>query len=381
MTERAAHSLLTSSPLPTARGAAIPPGMNRLQPPITFQRAVARWLLVCALMVALMVAVGGVTRLTESGLSIVKWNLISGTLPPLSDEAWQHEFDDYKSSPQFQKVNSDFTVADFQKIFWLEYIHRLIGRAIGLATFLPLLYFAARRALPRALLLRCAAIFLLIGAQGTVGWIMVASGLVDQPRVAPVKLAAHLLLAFSVFALMLWTRWQVLGIERSNLGACVATDSHSPRLPLLTRTALAFLTLQIFFGALVAGLRAGKTYNTWPLMDGRLVPTGLHTLDPWWLNHLENITTVQFQHRMLAMLVVAVIVVTIVMGWRHKNLHQLLRVILISILLQFTLGVATLLSVVNIALASAHQLVALFLVAVLLRLVYATPLPPNPQRK
>ena len=342
--------------------------MTSLQPAPQHQRAVANWLLACILMVALMVSVGGVTRLTESGLSIVKWNLISGTLPPMSAEAWQHEFDDYKQTPQYKKVNSDFQVGDFKHIFWLEYLHRLLGRAIGMVVLAPLLYFLARQQLTCALVKRCFFIFVLIGAQGTVGWVMVASGLNDQPRVEPLKLAAHLLLAFSVFSLMLWTRWQVLGQARPAASRCVAK---------LARLTLVLLIIQITFGALVAGLRAGLTYNTYPLMDGQLIPGGLHLMQPWWLNHVENVLTVQFQHRMTAILVVASTMTLCIVGWRHRHLHTTLRMILIAICSQFVLGVATLLSHVEIPLASAHQLLALILVGLMIRALYLTPTQPT----
>jgi cytochrome c oxidase assembly protein subunit 15 len=244
---------------------------------------VRRWLTLLIVLVALMVAVGGVTRLTESGLSIVEWKLVSGTLPPMSETAWQEEFDAYKTSPQYLKVNHTFTLPDFQHIFWLEYLHRLLGRIIGLAVFLPLVYFIIRRALPKPLLWRMIAITVLVGAQGTVGWIMVASGLTDQPRVAPIKLALHLLLAFSLFGALLWTRWQAIGSARS------ATDC---KIVIATRLLLVLALIQLAFGALVAGLRAGKTYNTYPLMDGKWVPDGLYRLAPWWDNHVVYIGTV-----------------------------------------------------------------------------------------
>jgi cytochrome c oxidase assembly protein subunit 15 len=339
--------------------------MPNMQPAPEHAKAIANWLLACILMVALMVAVGGVTRLTESGLSIVKWKLVSGILPPMNEESWQVEFDGYKQTPQYKKVNSDFQVTDFKRIFWLEYLHRLIGRAIGLVIFVPLIYFFARRQLTCALVKRCFLIFVLVGAQGAVGWVMVASGLNDQPRVEPLKLAAHLLLAFSVFGVMLWTRWQVLGVERPVTSRCIAK---------LARLTLALLLIQITFGALVAGLRAGLTYNTYPLMDGQLIPSGLHLLQPWWLNHVENVLTVQFQHRMMALLVVISAIALVIHGWKQQNLRTELRMILIAILSQFALGIATLLSHVEIPLASAHQLVALVLVALLVRLVYLTPL-------
>lgn len=338
-------------------------------PPITplpqHTRAIANWLLVCLCLVTLMVFIGGVTRLTESGLSIVEWKLVSGTLPPMSAEGWNKEFAEYQSSPQFKHVNSSFTVEDFKRIYWLEYIHRLLGRVIGLAVLLPFLYFTARRQLPRRLFLRCAGIFLLIAAQGTVGWVMVASGLVDQPRVAPVKLAAHLLLAFSVFALMLWTRWQVLGLPRYPINR---------RLALAARGLMALLVLQIALGALVAGLRAGLTYNTWPLMDGALIPEGLHLMTPWWKNHLENVMTVQFQHRMVAYVVVVANVLLALWAMKRTAFKRCGQLLLVASVSQLGLGVATLLSHVNLWLASAHQLLALGILAILVRMVYLAPL-------
>ena len=352
--------------LQQAHNWAKPRSMTSMQS--TQPRAIANWLFVCILLVGLMAAVGGITRLTESGLSIVKWKLISGTLPPLSATAWQEEFLEYQQSPQFKQVNRDFSLGDFKHIFWLEYLHRLLGRIIGMAVILPLLYFSARRMLLRPLVLRCVAIALLIAAQGTVGWIMVASGLNDQPRVEPLKLAAHLLLAFSVFSLMLWTRWQVLGSPRPVAAPAIARTA---------RCMLALLVMQIVFGALVAGLRAGLTYNTYPRMDGQWIPSGLHLMQPWWLNHLESALTVQFQHRIGALLVVAGILSLVAMCQKHTALRPTATLLIAAVLVQFTLGVATLLSGVNLWLASAHQLVALGLLALLMRLLYLAPLDVN----
>lgn len=324
--------------------------------------------MLCLALVGLMVFIGGVTRLTESGLSIVEWKLFTGTLPPMSTEAWEAEFDAYKQTPQFEKVNRDFTLSDFKGIFWLEYIHRLLGRIIGLAVTLPLAYFAARRMMPKRLFLRGLAIGLLVGAQGGVGWIMVASGLVDEPRVAPLKLAAHLLLAFAVFAVMLWTRWQVLGHPRT---------LNLPRHALAIRGILLLVVIQIFFGALVAGLRAGLTYNSYPLMDGQFIPEGLHLMQPWWLNHFESALTVQFQHRMGVFAIAASLIGFVIYSWRVLPLRPLLRKLLVLLFAQWVLGVATLLSVVNMWLASAHQLLALVLLGFLVRALYLTPLVAN----
>lgn len=337
--------------------------MHQLQPLPRHRRHIANWLLICLALVALMVAVGGVTRLTESGLSIVEWKLISGILPPMNDAAWNAEFEQYQKSPQFRQVNAGFSIADFKGIFWLEYLHRLLGRVIGLAVIAPLAYFAARQRLPRPLLRRGIAIAALVGAQGAVGWVMVASGLQDTPRVEPLKLATHLLLAFGVFALLLWTRWQVLNQPRHAVSRNIA---------LTVRALLALVIIQILFGALVAGLRAGLAYNSYPLMDGALIPDGLHRMNPWWLNHMESSLTVQFQHRMGALAVLAATAWLVLHGWCDTYLRPALIYLTLITMAQFALGVATLLSMVHIWLASAHQLLALALVAILVRLVYLT---------
>lgn len=337
-----------------------------IQSPTVFRR----WLLLCLLLVALMVLIGGLTRLTESGLSIVKWKLVTGTLPPLTDSAWQSEFAEYQTSPQFQKVNFAFSLADFKRIYWLEYLHRLVGRMVGLAILLPWAAFTLHYVRLRApglwnLWFTSTIMLLLVAAQGLVGWIMVASGLVDAPRVAPLKLAMHLSLAFTLFCYILWNYWRL---------------HHVPRLPVsasayyAARALFGLIFLQIIFGALVAGLRAGLTYNTYPLMDGQLIPDGLWTLTPWWKNHLESVLTVQFQHRMLALMVAAGTCFYAIYYGRHAvvSIKKPLFILVAALLLQFVLGVATLLSGVSIPLAVLHQLGALLLLSACLRLLYGT---------
>ncbi len=312
-----------------------------------------------------MVLIGGLTRLSESGLSIVEWKLVSGTLPPLSHATWEQEFEAYQTSPQYAQVNRGFSLADFKHIYWLEYLHRALGRIVGLALIIPFLVFAARRMLPGWMVRRMLVACLLVAAQGLVGWIMVASGLVDEPRVNPLKLGLHLSLAFALFGLLLWTRWQAGGARPAayGRGAC------------LLQLAMALGAIQIFLGALVAGLDAGLSYNSFPLMDGQWIPSGLHRLSPWWLNHVENILTVQFQHRLAAYALTAAIVAFVASAWDSANATQRfwLRALLAALLLQFSLGVATLLSVVAIPLASLHQLGALLLFSVLLRLIWLYP--------
>ena len=331
--------------------------------PTPYAGTLRRWLLVCMALVALMVLVGGLTRLTESGLSIVKWKLVSGTLPPLTTEAWMQEFAEYQTSPQFRQVNHDFSLGDFKQIFWLEYLHRLVGRVVGLMIFMPFLWFACTKKLDSMMRQRGALMAVLVALQGTVGWVMVASGLQDEPRVAPIKLALHLSLAFSLFLVMLWTYWQLEGRPRVVTSRGVAIS---------VRTLLVLAFVQILFGALVAGLRAGLSYNTYPLMDGQWIPDGLWTLSPWWQNHFESLLTVQFQHRMLALAVVIGIATTAACAWHYPMLRGAAKWLLSAGFVQFLLGIATLLSGVDIALASAHQLGALFLLSTALHLVYRT---------
>jgi cytochrome c oxidase assembly protein subunit 15 len=328
--------------------------------------AIRAWLITCMVMVALMVFIGGVTRLTESGLSIVEWKLFSGIFPPLSHAGWEEAFRDYQTSPEFQLKNTDFTLAEFQGIYWLEYLHRLLGRLTGLVFLIPLAVFAIRKQLPRPLFLRMFALCGLVGMQGTVGWIMVASGLEHDPRVNPLKLALHLSLAFTLFCALLWT-WLQLSAPRN--------ASYPKPLHWMIRATLGVTILQIILGALVAGHDAGLTYNTYPLMDGRWVPNGLTTLTPWARNIIENIVMVQWQHRMVALILVMSCLVTI--GYNLRQAPPQIRVwlwaLLSVIVVQFGLGVATLLSVVAIPLASAHQMAALLLLLVLVHLVYHTP--------
>lgn len=324
------------------------------------------WITAVAVLVVLMVLIGGLTRLTESGLSIVEWKLIDGILPPMSDAAWQKEFAAYQHSPEFKQVNSGFSVGDFKRIFWLEYIHRVLGRVIGLALLVPFAYFAARRMLPAPLCKRMLLACVLVAAQGAVGWIMVASGLVDEPRVAPLKLALHLSLALILFLLLIWTRWQVTGVPRGTAPG---------RSALAIRALFALTFFQVVLGALVAGIDAGYSYNTWPLMDGDFIPADLYFKAPWWLNHLEHIRMVQFQHRMLAYMVVGLCMLLAFVQHQRadKRQRRALYAMGTVVKLQFLLGVATLLSVMHIALASAHQMGAVLLLGTLAWLAWLYP--------
>ncbi len=311
-------------------------------------RAVATWLLVCAALVAAMVVVGGITRLTHSGLSIVEWQPLVGTLPPLSEGDWQALFDKYRETPQYRVVNQGMSLDEFKGIFWWEYVHRLLGRAIGLAFVVPLAWFWWRGRIDRAHGWKLVGVFALGGLQGAMGWYMVASGLVDEPRVSHLRLAAHLGFAFLILGALLWIALDLLYARRPEAPA-----------PARLATAVAGLVfVQVLAGALVAGLHAGNAYNTFPLMNGHLVPPETFMLEPWWLNFFNNMATVQLDHRLFAWLLLF-LVPWLWLRVRRSGPSRAARlgadVLLGLVALQFGLGVATLLAVVPLGLAAAHQ--------------------------
>ena len=316
-------------------------------------RIVAAWLLVCCALVFAMVVVGGVTRLTHSGLSIVEWQPIVGTLPPLDEAAWQETFAKYKQTPEYRLVNPGMSLDGFKGIFWWEYVHRLLGRLIGAAFLLPLLWFALRGRIARELAWKFAAIFGLGALQGALGWYMVQSGLVDNPRVSQFRLTAHLGIAFLIYAAMLWIVFDLLF-------ARAGAVSRGLRSFGLALAALVFV--MVLSGGLVAGTRAGLAYNTFPLMNGRFVPPEIFSLDPWYLNFFSNMATVQFDHRLIAWLLVF-LVAWFWMRVRREAAPRRAKLaadlLLGALALQITLGIATLLLAVPAPLAAAHQAGAL----------------------
>ena len=312
----------------------------------------AAWLFVIAGMILVMVVLGGLTRLTGSGLSIMEWAPLSGALPPFDHAQWEKLYALYKQIPQYKLVNDGFGLAGFQRIFWLEWFHRLWGRLIGLAVLGPLLWFWATGRLQRRLVLRLLGIFLLGGLQGAVGWFMVASGFFpDSTAVAPARLVIHLGLALVLYAAILWTG---LGVLRPVPDA--PAQAAAPRRAVVLTTLLVGLT--ILAGGFVAGTHAGLEYNTFPLMDGRLVPSAYADLRPFWRNLTQNVAAVQFDHRVLATLTALATTVTVWIGLRARLPARARRPILALgalVAVQYALGVATLLLVVPIPLASAHQ--------------------------
>lgn len=319
--------------------------------PAAGSRAVAVWLLVCAVFVFAMVVLGGVTRLTRSGLSIVEWAPIVGTIPPLDAAAWDATFDKYKNTPEYREVNTGMSLDEFKSIFWIEYAHRLLGRAIGFVFLIPFLYFLARRRLDARLASKLGGVLVLGALQGALGWYMVASGLVDVPRVSPYRLTAHLGLAVAIYGALLWIALDLL------MPAPAAPMGTRP----LARTGIVVVTLvssTILAGGFVAGTHAGFVFNTFPLMDGAFVPAGLYALEPWWTNWFENVAAVQFHHRLLAYVS---LVAVIVLWWKARRAvvpaasRAAIRTLAGIGMLQVMLGIATVVLVVPIPLAAAHQ--------------------------
>jgi cytochrome c oxidase assembly protein subunit 15 len=324
--------------------------------------AVAAWLFLVCGMILVMIGLGGATRLTGSGLSIMEWAPFRGTLPPLSDAEWQRLFALYQKIPQYTLVNDGFGVEGFKQIFWLEYLHRLWGRLIGFAFFLPLVWFWARGVFARGqelrwLRLRLLGLLLLGGAQGGVGWFMVASGFeVDSTAVSPYRLVVHLMLALSLYAAILWT-----GLEVIRPGRSPEANTRIAR-RMLSATCM-MVALTILAGGFVAGTRAGLSYNTFPLMEGQWVPSGYAQLTPFWRNLTENIAAVQFDHRLLATCTAILTAGTVIVGLASGLPAAWLYALASAVAVQYALGIATLLAVPDLGhlpagLGTAHQSVA-----------------------
>jgi cytochrome c oxidase assembly protein subunit 15 len=327
-------------------------------------QAITIWLAAILALVASIVLVGGLTRLTESGLSITEWKPVSGIIPPLSEADWQVELEKYRSTTQYQVLNKGMALDQFKTIFWWEWGHRVLARVIGLAVLIPLMFFWLTGRLGGRELRDSLILFGLVCAQGLMGWLMVVSGLVGRLEVSQYRLAAHLGLAFVIFA---WT----LRMLMHRLQPAVGGKADRPAMWL---AGLVFV--QILLGALVAGLDAGLTYTTWPMMDGKLVPDGLMTMQPWWANFGENITTIQFQHRMAAYLIVAVAMIVALRAMRREVAAGSAMAVLGVTCVQVVLGIVTLLAgadgVQPIALGAMHQLGALALFAVSIVHVHQT---------
>lgn len=324
--------------------------------------AIAWWLISCCFMVFIMVVIGGITRLTGSGLSMVEWKPLIGAIPPLNEAAWLDVFEKYQQSPEFKHVNHDMDLEGFKQIFFWEWFHRLWGRLIGLVYFIPFVYFLCRKQLPMKYLGQFIGFFILGGLQGLMGWYMVKSGLVDNPAVSQYRLAAHLLLAFLIFGVMLRMALR-LGLKPHE------KHLRYPPLRLHMLVCFAFVTLTIIWGALVAGLDAGLIYNTFPLMGGGLWPSEIWHLSPFWLNFFENHAMVQFTHRLLAVTTAVAILAYVARSSafeKPKRCHYAFASLAIAVGLQVLLGIATLLSHVHLHVAVTHQAFAFVLLGCLI---------------
>ena len=336
--------------------------------------AVASWLFVCCALIFLMVVIGGITRLTLSGLSITEWKPVVGVLPPFSSADWAAEFAKYKQFPEYRLVHYAMSLDEFKTIYFWEYSHRLLGRLVGIAYAVPFAWFLLRRQLPRSLVLPLAGILLLGFGQGALGWYMVESGLADRTEVSQYRLVAHLVLALAIYAAILWV---ALGIVRRRPRQAVSVGWRRA-----AEAVILLVALTIAAGGLVAGTHAGLIYNTFPLMDGRLVPAGYDELQPLWLNWFENVAAVQFNHRMLAVATMTAVILLWAAGLRASlpsAARRALHAILAAAALQVALGISTLLLVVPIPLAVGHQAGAVVLLTTALVLRHTIRNAPRPR--
>ena len=328
-------------------------------------RPVRLWLWSVAALVFLMVFVGGATRLTDSGLSITEWRPITGIVPPLSAEGWEAELEKYRQIPEYQRINRGMSMGEFQFIYWWEWGHRFLGRLVGFAFVVPLIWFAARKALPPRSLPKLLGLLALGGLQGFIGWWMVASGLTERVDVSQYRLGVHLTMAAIILASIAWVAQSMKPLE---LGLKPRREQAAPGATMAALLAV-FVLLQIFLGALVAGLDAGLTYTTWPLMDGDFIPpvAKLFIQSPWYLNFGENVLTVQFVHRMGAY---ALLAFAVYHAWRMRLVandskdRKMASALVIALLIQVLIGVVTLLTQVEVEWALLHQFWAFVILVV-----------------
>ncbi|MFC3051003.1 COX15/CtaA family protein [Kordiimonas pumila] len=311
------------------------------------RRFVGYWLLVMAAMVFAMVVVGGATRLTESGLSMVNWNPVTGVLPPLTEQSWRKEFSDYKHSPEYKLKNAGMSLEDFKGIYYWEWGHRLLGRIIGIFFLLPFLYFWMKGIIPQGYKRRLIILFILGGGQGLLGWYMVMSGLIDEPAVSHYRLTAHLGLALVIFSALYWTALSLLNPHPT---------VYAPAMKGLTHMFMAGLVAQLLMGGLVAGLKAGHIFNTWPHMGDTYIPEGLLMMEPIWRNFLDNAITVQFDHRIGAYILFALAIVLFFLSRLQGGaIRKAATFLMITILAQIAVGIVMLLENVPVSWGTLHQ--------------------------
>ncbi|TAL62705.1 MAG: heme A synthase [Bacteroidetes bacterium] len=332
-------------------------------------RPVMVWLFSGCFLIYAMVVIGGITRLTGSGLSITKWKVVTGTLPPLSEDAWQKEFDAYKQIPQYKLINSNFELSDFKQIYFWEYLHRLLGRVIGIVFIVPFIWFWVKKKLPNGFLKKALVLFALGGFQGFLGWFMVSSGLSENVYVSHYRLAIHLISAFAVFGV---TFWFAMDLTPPPTPSPQERGEHH-LLKKISMLLFSVVILQIIYGAFVAGLKAGYGYPTWPKMGNEWVPDDVVALEPVWKNFMEGHAGIQFIHRYLAYVVVLIVGIIF---YRAREMQitseqkKIINALGIIVLAQFILGVFTLVYGVPIVIAVLHQTGAFFLFATTLLLIH-----------
>ena len=328
------------------------------------------WLLTGAFLVFSMVMIGGITRLTHSGLSMVEWKLIMGSVPPINDLEWQHTFEKYQEFPEYKLINKDFTLEEFKSIFWWEYIHRLLGRLIGIIFLLPFLFFVIKKWLNPPLIRKLLLMFFLGGFQGFLGWYMVKSGLSDIPYVSHYRLAIHLITASVLFGYIIWVALSIYGNQASS------KIDVSTKIKRISLGLLVLVLFQIVYGGFVAGLKAGLVFNTFPKMGDFWFPNAIYSMDPLLDNFIKGLAGVQFIHRYLAYIIVFLVFwIWLLVRKNHPNTNYQKGISLVMIILiaQFVLGVLTLLSSVSLLLAVTHQATAMLLIATIvywLHLIY-----------
>jgi cytochrome c oxidase assembly protein subunit 15 len=325
--------------------------------------ALRLWLYAVAALILAMILVGGATRLTDSGLSITEWKPLLGAIPPLSEADWHDAFEKYRQIPEYKIVNRGMSLEEFKAIYWWEWAHRFLGRFIGIAFFVPFAIFLAMRAIPKGMLPRLAGIFVLGGLQGALGWYMVMSGLSERTDVSQYRLTAHLSLAVAIFGAVLWTAF-----ELRRWGEPIAGSAQT-RVKAGAHVLAGAVFVQIMLGGFVAGTDAGLSHTTWPLMDGTFIPDGLGAMQPWWRNIFENVLTIQFNHRMMGYMVAIIAAVQLALAWGNGQTGTRISagLVMAAVLCQIALGVATLLTQVEITVALLHQAGAIVVFALALR--------------
>ena len=321
-----------------------------------YDRQIAAWLIACAVTIFGMILLGGITRLTDSGLSMVDWKPIAGIIPPLTQADWQEMFLKYQQFPEYQKTNFDMTLEEFKPIFMYEYLHRMLGRFIGILFVIPFLFFFISKRIRPGLTPKLLLLLSLGASQGLLGWYMVQSGLVDNPHVSQYRLTAHLGLAVFIYGMIFWTVMDLVSLPKYGL----------PPLKNFSYAITAMIFLMILSGGLVAGTRAGIPYPTWPLMGDSFIPSGLYSLEPFWISAFEDMLTIQFNHRIFAY-IISISVVIFAFVTLRANLAAPFRIAIFSFLgilgLQVTLGISTLIFYIPIPVAAAHQVCAVALLS------------------